>query len=140
MTVAQASIQVMKVLVVAILMTCWSADLLAQEQGSRTFSARVVDRTNKEPVLFATVQLEGSALSTLTDEDGVFSLEFPVGRPSENSFMTINYVGYDPMRFRVHGSVKKRLRTIKLRRVKFDLGDPPVIRYGKDGPPPLIER
>ena len=118
----------MKVLVAVLLVICSCAGLFAQEQDSRTFSARVVDRTSKEPVLFATVQLEGSALSTLTDEDGVFSLEVPVGRPSEKSYLTINYVGYHPMRFRVHGSVKKRLRTIKLRRVNFNLGDPPVIR------------
>ena len=54
--------------------------------------------------------------------------------------LTINNVGYRPMCFRVRGSDKTRLLTIKLRRIKFDLGDPPVIRYGKEGPPPLIER
>ncbi len=97
------------------------AGLRAQEQGMRTFSARVVDRTDKEPVPFANVQLEGSALSTLSDVKGGFSLEFPVDPKDGKSFLSITQLGYRPMRIRVRGSDKARLRRIQLRRIKFDL-------------------
>lgn len=106
----------------------------------RTFSACVVDRTNGELLPFVTVQLEGFAISALTDENGVFRLDLPLMNTGERRYLTFTYFGYQPLRFRVPRSGKGRPRTIKLRRVKFDLGDPPVIRYGKDGPPPLIER
>ena len=123
-----------------VLLLCAGAGLRAQEEGVRTFSARVVDRTNDERLPFVSVQLEGSTLSAVTDENGVFSLDLPIMNTGERCHLTFTYVGYQPLRFRVPRSDKGRPRTIKLRRVKFDLGDPPVIRYGKDGPPPLIEK
>ena len=126
-------------LMVAFLL-CAVAGLRAQQEGVRTFSACVVDRTNGELLPYVKVQLEGSAISALTDENGVFRLELPVMSTGKRFHLTITYVGYQPLRFRVHRSEKRRVRTIKLRRIKFDLGDPPVIRYGKGGPPPLIEQ
>jgi hypothetical protein len=112
--------------------------LRAQEKGVRTFSVRIVDRTNDELLPFVEVQLEGSTISALTDENGVVSLDIPVNHTGERCYLTITYVGYEPLRYRVPRSNKGRLRTIELRRVKFDMRDPPVIRYSKDGPPPLI--
>lgn len=126
-----------QLLAIAILF-CTGVHLHAQELVSRTFPARVIDRTNKEPVPFAIVQLEGSTISALTDENGVVSLDLPVNNTGERCYLTITYVGYEPLRFRVPRSNKGRLRTIELRRVKFDMRDPPVIGYSKDGPPPLI--
>jgi hypothetical protein len=112
----------------------------AQEPGVRTFNAQAVDRTNHDPIPFATVCVEGTTITTLTDMDGLLTLELPVQEAGEQCYLTIKYIGYQPLRFRVPRADKGRLRIIELRRVKFDLEDPPVIRYGKDGPPPLIER
>ncbi len=120
------------------LLLCSGAGLRAQDEGVRTFSARIVDRTNDELLPFVQVQLEGSTISALTDESGVVSLDIPVNNTGERCYLTITYVGYEPLRFRVPRWNKGRLRTIELRRVKFDMRDPPVIRYGRDGPPPLI--
>jgi hypothetical protein len=110
-----------------------AAGLRAHEEGARTFSARVVDRTNGELLPYVTVQLDGSSISALTDGNGLFRLDVPVMDTGERRYLTLTYTGYQPLRFRVPRSGKGRLRTIKLRRIKFDFGDPPVIRYGKDG-------
>ncbi|MBL8001010.1 MAG: carboxypeptidase-like regulatory domain-containing protein [Flavobacteriales bacterium] len=114
----------MKVVLLAITLVLGAGTgLHAQERALRTISASVVDRTNKEPILFATVKLEGSELSALTDECGLFTLCIPSDLPGGKHYLTINYVGYQPMRYRVPRSVKGRVLSIKLQRIKFDLGD-----------------
>lgn len=124
----------MKVHVFCIALLLFSAaGLRAQEEGVRTFSARVVDRTNGELLPYVTVQLDGSSKSVLTDGKGLFRIDVPVMVTGERCYLTLTYTGYQTLRFRVPRSEKVRLRTIKLRRIKFDFGDPPVIRYGKDG-------
>jgi hypothetical protein len=114
--------------------------LRAQDQGMRTFTARVIDRTDNDAVAFATVHLEGSTLSTLTDLNGLFSLDIPSGQSSRKSYLTITHFGYRTMRFRVRGSHQGRQGTVKLKRIKFDLRRIEQTGDGTVGPPPLIEK
>lgn len=112
----------------------------AQEPGVRTFNAQVIDRTNNDPITFATVCVEGTTITTLTDMDGLITLELPVREAGERCYLTINYIGYQPLRFRVPRSHKGLPATIKLNQTKFDLRSIEQVRWGKDGPPPLMEK
>ena len=49
----------------------------------------VLDESNKEPLLGATVRVKGSSDGTVTDFDGNFSLSVEKG-----SVLTVSFVGY----------------------------------------------
>lgn len=53
-------------------------------------SGRIVDKASREPLIGATVMLEGSTIGTVTDLDGNFTL--PV--QAMGQMLTISYVGY----------------------------------------------
>src|SRR5690606_27757873 len=55
-----------------------------------SFSGRVTDASNR-PISGASVQVKGKNASTLTDEDGTFSLSLNVG-----DILQVSYVGYTP--------------------------------------------
>src|SRR5690606_5726563 len=55
-----------------------------------SFSGRVSDASNR-PISGASVQVKGKNTSTLTDEDGTFSLSLHVG-----DILQVSYVGYTP--------------------------------------------
>jgi hypothetical protein len=136
-----ASYQVMKVpvLTLALLLSIGNG-LRAQEDSVRTFSARIVDRANAEPIPFARVQLEGTAQITVTELDGSFTLKLPVGLRGARCYLRVNYIGYEPVRYRVPRSDKSRVRSIRLRQARFHLGEPPVLRMEKQGSPAFIEK
>jgi len=119
-------------LAIAVMLLYFDAGLFAQQPETRTYAAHVIDRSNTDPIPFAKVQLEGSPVYALTNEVGFFALELSPSRSNEKRFLVINYVGYQPMRFPIPRRVTRGVRTVKLRRVKFDLSDPPVIRNGRD--------
>lgn len=131
----------MKVHTLAIALVFFSVNgLHAQHQSVRTFSARVIDRTNHDPIPFATVQMEGTKLSALTDMDGLFSLMIPVCPSTERCHLTINSMGYQPRRFPVPRSDKGRLGKVRLKRIKFDLRSIEQVQDDKDGTGPLREK
>ncbi|MBL7951685.1 MAG: carboxypeptidase-like regulatory domain-containing protein [Flavobacteriales bacterium] len=131
----------MKVHVVAFLLIALSSiGLFAQQQqGLRAISARVVDRTNGEPLMFATVRSEDNGQGTMTDENGLFSMEISGVSQVGRSHLLISYLGYQTTRFRVPRRASARVYTIRLSPTNFELADPPVIRSGKGGSPPVNE-
>lgn len=62
------------------------------QQPERIITGVVIDESN-EPVIGATVMVEGTSRGTTTDVDGNFSLELPGDTPS----LTISYVGMVPV-------------------------------------------
>ena len=63
------------------MMLMWSASALAQNQ---TVSGTVVDELG-EPVIGATVTVEGTKVATVTDLDGNYKIAAPAGAPSRGS-------------------------------------------------------
>lgn len=58
----------------------------------KTVSGQVVDDSNNEPIIGATIQVKGAEASgTITDFDGNFTIDMPDG----TSVLIISYVGYD---------------------------------------------
>mgnify|MGYP002794518413 CR=1 FL=1 len=72
-------------LVTAILFL-FSSEVLAQ---SLSISGKVIDKNSQEPVIGASVLIEGTSNGTITDLDGKFSLEAAPG-----SIIEISYIGY----------------------------------------------
>ncbi|AMR33595.1 hypothetical protein A0256_20275 [Mucilaginibacter sp. PAMC 26640] len=68
---------------------------VGEQLGSSQITGTVA-ADNALPLIGATVQLQGSTISTATDINGKFSLDVPV-----NSQLTITYVGYVPQTFTI---------------------------------------
>ncbi|MDD2961130.1 MAG: SusC/RagA family TonB-linked outer membrane protein [Muribaculaceae bacterium] len=63
---------------------------------ARTVSGVVTSADDKEPIIGATVMVEGSTKGTATDFDGNYSLEV-----KDNDVLTFTYVGMDPVSIKV---------------------------------------
>ena len=102
-----------KTLCLGLMLMC-SASALAQNQ---TVSGTVVDELG-EPVIGATVIVEGTKIATVTDMDGNYKIAAPAGAK-----VTISYIGYTPMTVKPGGKVQ-------LQEDKQTLEEVVVVGYG----------
>ncbi|MGB3152856.1 MAG: carboxypeptidase-like regulatory domain-containing protein [Maribacter sp.] len=65
---------------------------LAQSTNFEEFSGEVLDDKTKKPLVFATLALEGSNVSTITNTEGEFSLKVPDSNTGSN--LIISFLGY----------------------------------------------
>ena len=66
---------------------------LAQNNKSYTeYKGKVLDGTTGEPLVFATITIEGSNIATVTNSEGEFILKVP--KNIKNSHILISYIGY----------------------------------------------
>jgi len=72
-----------------------STCLLAQQ----AVTGKILGKTDKIPVAFATVQVKGKNVATQTNADGVFTITVPSG----SSVLVISVVGYDKLEVPVGG-------------------------------------
>ena len=96
------------------LMLMFSASAMAQNQ---TVSGTVLDELG-EPVIGATVTVEGTKTATVTDLDGNYKIQAPKGAK-----VVISYIGYMPMTVAPGG-------TVKLQEDKQTLEEVVVVGYG----------
>lgn len=92
---------------------------LAQFQVKGT----VVDASDNEPLIGATVMENGSTSGIVTDLDGEFSLKVKDG----NAVLAISYVGYAPQKVAVKGN---HTLTIRLEKEDNSLDELVVVGYG----------
>lgn len=95
-------------------MLMFSASALAQNQ---TVTGTVLDELG-EPVIGATVTVEGTKTATVTDFDGNYKITAPA-----NAKVVISYIGYLPMTVKPGG-------TVKLQEDKQTLEEVVVVGYG----------
>ena len=69
----------------------FSASLMAESNRTGIIAGVIIDQKLKEPLMGATVQVEGTAIGTVADLDGVF--ELPALAPG-NYKLTIKYISY----------------------------------------------
>lgn len=69
-----------------------SIGLVAQEEGFKEYLGEVYDSETKKPLIFATLTLEGTNISTITNTEGEFSLKVPESNASEN--VIVSFLGY----------------------------------------------
>lgn len=65
------------------------ASLSAQAQN-RTIKGCITDANNKEPLMGATITLDGGKTGAVTDLDGNYTLVVPAGTKQ----ITVSYIGY----------------------------------------------
>ena len=92
-------------------------------QQNITVSGTVVDRVSGEPIIGASVVVEGSAKGTSTDLDGQFSLSVPVG-----STLKFSYVGYKELTKEVFQSGNLDIALTESATAQLD--DVVVVGYG----------
>ncbi|PIB38938.1 hypothetical protein BFP75_13865 [Maribacter sp. 4G9] len=64
----------------------------SQTDGFKEFLGEVYDSDTKKPLIFATLTLEGTNISTITNTEGEFSLKVPESNTSEN--VIVSFLGY----------------------------------------------
>ena len=93
-----------------------------KEGQPRKVTGRVVD-ASREPVIGASIIIEGTSLGTVTDIDGNFSLEVP----DDNAMLTLSYIGYKTRTISVRG---RNSLNIALQEDAQALDEVVVVGYG----------
>ena len=77
-----------------------AASLSAQTQN-RTIKGCITDANNKEPLMGATITLDGGKTGAVTDLDGNYTLVVPAGTKQ----ITVSYIGYIAKTVQLNGDV-----------------------------------
>ena len=99
---------------VALVMTM----LVAQAMGfgtalsAKTVTGTVVSSVDNEPLIGATVQVEGAQVGTVTDFDGNFKVE-----AKEGQVLVVSYIGYVTKKVTVGGQIIMPLPLMKTKRL-----------------------
>lgn len=86
--------------------------------SQKVISGKVIDQTDKQPLIGAFVQLQSSGTAGVTDEQGNFQIILQ----QESDFLLINYLGYDETRIEV-GLKTSDLGIIELQRANTTLDE-----------------
>src|SRR5690606_36227440 len=62
------------------------------EQGYHQYKGEVIDSNTKKPLVFATISLGGTNISTVTNAEGQFSLKVP--NDVQGDHILITFLGY----------------------------------------------
>ena len=95
---------------------------LCASAQTRTVTGTVLDATNDEPLIGASVTAGNANLGVATDFDGAFSITVPTSVKTLN----VSYVGYEPQTVNISGSVL----VIKLRPAANALDEVIAVAYG----------
>ena len=101
----------MKIFYSLILFLC-----LCFEMSAKEFAGTVVDSASKEPLIGATVQIDGSKTGTVTDIDGNFTIN-----ATDNSIIVVRYVAYKEKR--ITGAELSANPTVELVAETEELGE-----------------
>lgn len=91
-----------------------------QPQTSKKITGVVKDETG-EPAIGASVKLEGSKVATVTDIDGRFEINAPIG-----STLVVSYIGFESQNVKV----ESQSLTVQLKNNAKDIGEVVVVGYG----------
>ena len=96
--------------------------LLAQQSDGKTISGKVIDEAN-EALIGVSILVKGTAVGTVTDFDGNYTLSVPVGA----THLVFSYIGYQVQTLSVPSST---ILNVKLQSDTQVLNDVVVIGYG----------
>jgi TonB-linked SusC/RagA family outer membrane protein len=83
----------------------------------------IITDENGNPLARASIRVKGSAMGTVSDNNGQFALR----QVNENAVLVISYVGYETLEYPVRGG---RSLTIRLKQSESKLNETMVIGYG----------
>jgi hypothetical protein len=84
------------------------------------YKGKVVDSDNGNPLVFATISIEGTNIATVTNSEGDFTLKVPSDKMSQD--VLISYIGYKNMKLPV-GELKSEKTKIKLELLTVSLAE-----------------
>lgn len=96
----------------------------AVAQTSRTISGTVED-ARKEPIIGATIRIDGIPSGTMTDHDGKFKLKLPANK---NCTLIVSCFGYETLKKEISGDTPDV--AIVLKETHTDIDEVVVIGYG----------
>lgn len=110
-------------LLLAIMAPVSTAAAMVQEQAQdttqfREFKGTVVDAQYEDPLVFATITLEGTNVSTVTNPEGDFSLKVPLSMTE--AYLNISFLGYESKRINI-SKLTRNGNVIKLTAVTISL-------------------
>lgn len=109
-----------KVTLLIIMLTLGISWIYAQQL---TITGTVIDKGMKEPVIGATVMVEGTNNGAITDVDGKFSIQ-----ASKGDIISISYIGYETQSIRIDG--QRTIFTIELGEDLQKLDEVVVVGFG----------
>jgi hypothetical protein len=82
---------------------------IGQAQDSfTTYKGEVVNEANNDPLVFATLSVEGTNISTVTNSDGLFTLKVP--NTINDARIVVMYLGFTPKTFLLSSFNKERTK------------------------------
>ena len=112
----------LKIIALFVTMLTMQAMGMGAALSAKTISGTVVSSTDNEPLIGATVQLEGVWGGTITDFEGNFKIE-----ANEGQTLVVSYIGYITKKVKVGGA---SVLNITLDEDKASLDEVVVIGYG----------
>lgn len=107
----------------SLLICCFSTiNSYGQNQKSRKISGKIID-VNKEPIIGASVSIEGTSNGVVTDIAGGFELSAPIG-----STLKVTYIGFVPYKEKISDS--KDVYLVVLKDDSKALDEVVVVGYG----------
>lgn len=85
----------------ALFMVTVSSHTLAQQADFKEYSGEILDSETKKPLVFATLTLEGTNVSTITNTEGEFALKLPADVGDKN--LVISFLGYKTLSLPLNG-------------------------------------
>jgi hypothetical protein len=73
-----------------------------------TYKGEVVNEANNDPLVFATLSVEGTNISTVTNSDGLFTLKVP--NTIKDARIVVMYLGFTPKTFLLSSFNKERTK------------------------------
>ncbi len=95
--------------------------LSSGELHAKPVNGKVISATDKEPLIGASVEVQGRKVATVTDIDGNFTIDADDGET-----VVVSYIGFVQQKVKVHGAVLD----ISLQEESHSLNDVVVIGYG----------
>ncbi|MFS4467443.1 carboxypeptidase-like regulatory domain-containing protein [Maribacter sp. 2210JD10-5] len=83
---------VWSLLLSALMMVAFSHFTIAQEANFKEYSGKVMDAQSKKPLVFASLTVEGTNVSTITNTEGEFLLKVP--NENEDANIIVSFLGY----------------------------------------------
>ena len=112
----------LKLIVLVVTLLTMQAMGMGAALSAKTISGTVVSSTDNEPLIGATVQVEGAQGGTITDFEGNFKIE-----ANEGQTLVVSYIGYITKKVKVAGV---SVLNITLDEDKASLDEVVVIGYG----------
>ena len=92
----------------------------AQSTSYHEYKGKVIDENTGNPLIFATITVEGSNIATVTNSDGEFVLKVP--KDKVNKDLLISYIGYKSRTVPIN-NLKQKKNKIKLKLLSVSLAE-----------------